>query len=56
MLSDVLFTEKANRLKAAKKEADAEINAYKAERERQYKEYEARVINVYTCYTDDSLP
>ena len=39
----ICLTEKANRLKAAKKEADAEINNYKAERERQYKEYEARV-------------
>ena len=39
----ICLTEKANRLKAAKKEADTEINNYKAERERQYKEYEARV-------------
>ena len=39
----ICLTEKANRLKAAKKEADTEINNYKTERERQYKEYEARV-------------
>ena len=47
------MTEKANRLKAAKKEADAEINNYKAERERQYKEYEARVdTTLYIPYID----
>ena len=40
-----VFAEKANRLKAAKKEADTEINNYKGERERQYKEYEARVCS-----------
>ncbi|ESO86372.1 hypothetical protein LOTGIDRAFT_220690 [Lottia gigantea] len=35
---------KANRLKQAKKEAEVEIIAYKTERERQYKEYEAKVL------------
>ncbi|XP_064457656.1 V-type proton ATPase subunit G-like [Ornithodoros turicata] len=32
---------KARRLKAAKDEAQAEINKFKAEKERQFKEYEA---------------
>jgi hypothetical protein len=50
------FAGKANRLKQAKKEADTEINNYKAERERQYKDYESKVCTMrnvfyiyYTC-------
>ncbi|KAK7487254.1 hypothetical protein BaRGS_00021482 [Batillaria attramentaria] len=35
---------KANRLKQAKREADTEIQAYKEERERLYKDHEARVL------------
>lgn len=35
---------KATRLKQAKKEADIEINNYKSDRERQYKEYEAGIL------------
>ncbi|XP_041371221.1 V-type proton ATPase subunit G-like [Gigantopelta aegis] len=35
---------KASRLKQAKKEADTDINAYRTEREKQYKDYEARVL------------
>lgn len=41
------LTGKANRLKQAKKEADTEINQYKADRERQYKDYEAKVYTVF---------
>ena len=48
-----LFSGKANRLKAAKKEADTEINNYKTERERQYKDYEAKV-RVHIHHSDDT--
>ena len=36
-------TGKARRLKQAKEEAQAEVEAYKRERERQYRENEAKV-------------
>ncbi|XP_013419940.1 V-type proton ATPase subunit G-like [Lingula anatina] len=35
---------KAKRLKQAKEEAQAEVDAYRQEREKQYKEYEAKVL------------
>lgn len=37
-------TGKARRLKQAKDEAQAEIEKFRQERERQFKEYEAKVI------------
>lgn len=46
MFCRLLCAGKANRLKQAKKEADVEIAAYKEERDRQYKEREARVGTV----------
>ena len=39
----LLFAGKARRLKQAKEEATAEIDAYKNERERQYREHESKV-------------
>ena len=39
----VYYAGKAQRLKQAKEEAQAEIDAYRQERERQYREHEARV-------------
>ena len=38
---------KARRLKQAKEEAQAEIEAYRQERERQYREHEAKVAKNY---------
>jgi len=35
---------KARRLKQAKEEATAEIDAYKAEREKQYREHESKIM------------
>jgi Vacuolar (H+)-ATPase G subunit len=40
----ILFTGKARRLKQAKEEAQDEIEKYRQERERQFKEFEAKVI------------
>jgi hypothetical protein len=39
-----LFVGKARRLKQAKEEAQDEIEKYRSERERQFKEFEAKVI------------
>ncbi len=44
---------KARRLKQAKDEAQAEIDKFKQERERQFKEYEAKVSN--DLFTDDQI-
>lgn len=38
-----MFTGKARRLKQAKEEAQDEIEKYRLERERQFKEFEAKV-------------
>lgn len=42
--SPVVILGKAQRLKQAKEEAQAEIEAYRQERERQYRDHEARVF------------
>jgi Vacuolar (H+)-ATPase G subunit len=42
--SQILFPGKARRLKQAKEEAQDEIEKYRQERERQFKEFEAKVI------------
>lgn len=40
-----MFVGKQRRLKQAKEEAQDEIEKYRAERERQFKEFEAKVCN-----------
>lgn len=39
-----MWTGKAKRLKQAKEEAQDEVEKYRQERERQFKEFEAKVI------------
>lgn len=41
-----IFTGKARRLKQAKEEAQDEIEKYRQEREKQFREFEAKVITV----------
>lgn len=45
-----LFTEKARRLKQAKEEAQAEIEAYRQEREKQYRQHEANVSLIFSKF------
>lgn len=44
------FTGKARRLKQAKEEAQDEIEKYRQERERQFREFEAKVITIINNY------
>ena len=44
-----VLTGKARRLKQAKEEAQAEVEAYRRERERQYKEHEQKVAICIFC-------
>ena len=45
---------KARRLKQAKEEAQSEIEAYRQEREKQFKEFESKV-NIILCYLSSSF-
>ncbi|CAG0892626.1 unnamed protein product, partial [Cyprideis torosa] len=46
--SKIILTGKARRLKQAKEEAQAEIEQYRQERERQFKEYESKHMGTRT--------
>lgn len=49
LLFHYVFTGKARRLKQAKEEAQDEIEKYRQERERQFKEFEAKVCIPFSC-------
>lgn len=47
MIKVIIFLGKAQRLKQAKKEAHDEIEKYREEREKQFREFEAKVSNYF---------